>query len=99
MTVRAPSAESEHGHPESQGSPAMGEKEKLVEVRNRDGSKVLEPGVGGVGAHCCQLCTEGGGAVWRQVAILENGHQGILLIPVRRRSDRVDRAPGCMSSA
>ena len=43
MTVRAPSAESEHGHPASQGSPAMGEKEKLVEVRNRDGSKVLEP--------------------------------------------------------
>ena len=43
MTVRAPSTESEHGHPESQGSPAMGEKEKLVEVRNRDGSKVLEP--------------------------------------------------------
>ena len=37
--------------------------------------------------------------MWRQVAIPENGHQGILLITVRRRSDRVDRAPGWMSSA
>ena len=43
MTARAFSAESEHGHPASQGSPAMGEKEKPVEVRSRDGSKVLEP--------------------------------------------------------
>ena len=43
MTARAPSAESEHGHPASQGSPAMREKKKTVEVRSRDGSKVLEP--------------------------------------------------------
>ena len=43
MTVRAPSTEREHGHPASQESPAMGEKEQPVEVRSRDGSKVLEP--------------------------------------------------------
>ena len=71
-----------------------------MEVRSRDGSKVLEPegleafenhriikliSTGGVGGHCYQLCTEGGGAVWWQVAIPENRHQGFLLIPVRRR--------------
>ena len=92
----------------------MGEKEKPVEVRRRDGSKVLEPeglevfddrritkliSTGGVGAHCYQLCTEGGGAAWKQVAIPENSLQSILVIPVRRRSYRVDRAPGWMSSA
>ena len=92
----------------------MGEKEKPVEVRSRDGSKVLEPkglevfdnrritkliSTGGVGAHCYQLCTEGGGAAWKQVAIPENSLQSILVIPVRRRSYRVDRAPGWMSSA
>ena len=29
-------------------------------------------------------------AVWKQVRIPENGHMGILLMQVRRRSDRVD---------
>ena len=33
------------------------------------------------------------------MAIPENKQQGILVIPVRRRSERVDRAPGWMSSA
>ena len=36
--------------------------------------------------------------MWRQVTIPENGHQGILLISVKRKSDWVDRAPGWMGS-
>ena len=49
-------------------------------------------------AICYQLCTQGGVAVWKQVAVPENGHQGILLIPVRRRSDRVDIEQGWQGS-
>ena len=45
------------------------------------------------------MCTRENEAVWKQVAIPENGQQGILVIPMRRRSDRVDRAPGWMNSA
>ena len=48
---------------------------------------------GGPTAICYQLYTQGGVEVWRQVAIPENGHRGILLMPVNRLSDRVDR-PG-----
>ena len=48
---------------------------------------------GGPTAFCYQLYTQGGIAVWKQVAIPENGHRGILLMPVKRLSDRVDR-PG-----
>ena len=91
----------------------MPEKEKPKEVMSRDGSKVQEPEgleafddsritklitTGGPRAICYQLCTQGGGAVWRQVAVPENGHQGVLLIPVRMRSDRVDIGQGWMGS-
>ena len=70
--VRAHSAGSKRGYPASQGSPAVGEKEKPVEIRSRDGRKVLEPEAlevfydrrinklittGGLGSHCNQLCT------------------------------------------
>ena len=48
---------------------------------------------GGPTAFCYQLYTQGGIAVWKQVAIPKNGHRGILLMPVKRLSDRVDR-PG-----
>ena len=43
---------------------------------------------GGPTAFCYQLYTQGGVAVWKQVAIPENGHRGILLIPVKRLSDK-----------
>ena len=46
---------------------------------------------GGPTALCYQLYTQGGVAVWKQVAVPENGHRGILLMPVKRISDRVDR--------
>ena len=48
---------------------------------------------GGPTAFCYQLYTQGGVAVWKQVAVPEIGHRGIMLMPVKRLSDRVDR-PG-----
>ena len=84
-----------------------------MEIGSRDGSKVLEPEglevfydcritklitTGGLGSHCYQLCTGESKAVWKQLAIPENGQHGILVIPLRRMSNRVDRAPGWMSS-
>ena len=80
-----------------------------MEVRSRDGSKVLEPegleafddrritkliSTGGVGAHCYQLCTEGGGAAWKQVSIPENSLQSILVIPVRTQEEVIQGGQG-----
>ena len=50
--------------------------------------------IGGPTAICYQLWTQCGVAIWKQVKIPENGHTGILLMPVRRRSDRVDIPEG-----
>ena len=33
---------------------------------------------------CCQLWAEGGGAVWKQVKVPENGDTGLFMMPVRR---------------
>ena len=44
-------------------------------------------------AFCFQLYTQGGVAVWKQVAVPKIGHRSIMLMPVRRLSYRVDR-PG-----
>ena len=44
-------------------------------------------------AFCYQLYTQDGVAVWKQVAVPEISHRGIMLMPVKRLSDRVDR-PG-----
>ena len=111
----AHSAGSEPGYPAAQGSPRVGEKDKpvILKVRSRD-EKVLEPEgleafydrritklitMGGLRSHCYQLCTGENEAVWKQVAIPENGQQGIFVIPVTRTSNRVDRAPEWMSSS
>ena len=46
---------------------------------------------GGPTALCYQLYIQGGVVVWKQVAVSENGHRGILLMPVKTMSDKVDR--------
>ena len=46
---------------------------------------------GGPTAFCYQLYSQAGVAVWKQVAVPENGHKGILLMPVKRVSDTVYR--------
>ena len=45
---------------------------------------------GGPMVICYQLWTQCGMAVWKQVRIPENSHMSILLMPVRRHSDRAD---------
>ena len=46
---------------------------------------------GGSAIVCCQLWAEGGGPVWKQVKVPENGETGLLLMPVRRRMRRRSR--------
>ena len=90
------------------------EKPVVIEFRRKNGSRALKPvgletfndqritkliTTGGLESHCYQLCTGENEAVWKQVAIPEKGQQGILVIPVRRRSEKVHRPPGWMSSA
>ena len=47
---------------------------------------------GGPTSLCYQLYTEGGVATWKQTAVPNNGHSGVLLMPVKRmpHPDRVD---------
>ena len=42
----------------------------------------------GLTAFCYQLYTQSRVAVWKQVAVPEIGHRGIMLMPVKRLSDR-----------
>ena len=46
--------------------------------------------IGGPTAICYQLWTQSGVAIWKQVKIPENGETGVLLLPARKRADRVD---------
>ena len=60
---------------------------RLTKLINVAGSTLL----------CCQLWAEGGGAVWIQVKVPENGDTGLLMMPVRRRMrsrSRVDLPNG-----
>ena len=47
---------------------------------------------GGSTSLCYQLYTEGGVATWKQTVVPNNGHSGVLLMPVKRmpHPDRVD---------
>ena len=50
--------------------------------------------IGGPTTICYQLWTQCSVAIWKHVKIPENGETGVLLLPARKRADRVDIPEG-----
>ena len=60
---------------------------RLTKLMNAGGSAIV----------CCQLWAKGGGPIWKQVKVPENGDIGLLMMPVRRHirsRSRVDLQDG-----